>query len=730
MKTQLYSLRVVSKPIAACVFALAVILTFAGVSRGADYLPLKQIVPGMKGYGLTVFKGTKITSFPVQIIGVVPNDGPGGEETILVRVSGPEIEASGGIALGMSGSPVYVNGKLVGAISTTFPDTDHMIGGVTPIEQMFHVGAMKNKMSRAGTHAPVRIAGREWHAVRLCATGCQNDASAGVLAGRPALAPVAISGVGERAYQILRKDFLARGVDVLPRNVIPSGQMPAQSEIGRPTPIAPGSAVAIQLVRGPIDISAIGTVTAVEKNRLYAFGHPFFHRGAVEYLMADAYVHATVPGTDMPFKIASPGRIRGTFTEDRGSAISGVQNVYPKLVPLNITVEDKDTSVSRTFRMRIVRDRDLMRDLVVTVLLEALDQTVDRVGPGTSHVAFTVDANGYSGPTARTNMFYSSDDISSESLTDITNLMEIITQNKLRDTEMRGLDVRATVDCSRSVATIEKAEIADESATGTAAGTATDTAQPANPDAMKDPAGTDDHGTDPEEMSSKSFPSKDSKKPEPDKFKRNKLRFRFPIGEQIEPRLPTTTSGTTGENEVKVFRGQKVQIKVTLHPFRADTVDEILYLKVPDDIALGAANIDVFSGTKFLPPTEPGNFIININVENPQPRDKDRELHNEKKSKTIDEIVNDFFTRDRNNELVATISSLTFTSSDNKDEKKSDDEDDDATPQKQRARKSTRWVLDGSTSIRVRVEDRTTMKERGIRKSHVSALDEPEDSGR
>lgn len=706
---------------------LFVAVATAAPARALDYLPIRKIVPGMKGYGLTVFKGSAITKFPVQVLGVVPGEGPGGDELILVRVSGKDIQASGGIALGMSGSPVYIDGKLIGAISSAFPNADHMIGGVTPAELFLKAGAKPPKTGRRELKEPIRIAGKTYDAIETCTVHCGARAvGEGTLLERPAMPPIAISGVSERAFKILRQQFEARGMEVLPRNLIPTGTAARAADVGGKKPLQPGSAVAIQLVRGPVDISAIGTVTALDGDRLYAFGHPFFHKGTVEFLMADAQVYATVPGDEMPFKIAAPGNLRGTFIEDRGSTVIGKVGVYPKLVPLDVTVEDKDTGRIKTIPMRIVRDRELMAGIVITVLLESMDRTVDRIGRGTSRVEFTIDTTGYDGGSvSRKNMFFSDTDISAQTLAEILQAMDIITHNEISDTSVNGIRFKAVVDSTNSVAAIEKAEIAtgdvDDSATGAAE------TPDAQPDAEDSGRGTNGLAGDAPAVNAApeagQLAAGDEGAPVEPKGKRKlKLKFERPPlpQETVEPPPPEVVEPTPTDKTPTVYRGEKVKLRVTVHPFRSEPVEESLFLRVPDDIAEGAAVINVFSGTRSLQFAEPSEMVININVESPEStKEKPPKEEEENKIKSIDDILGDFANRDRNNELVASISPMGFNL---KPPAKSNDTSDEDDPAPSQAKKRTRWVLNGSTTIHVRVADRATMKEGKIRRSRINAL--------
>ncbi|HOX29266.1 MAG TPA: SpoIVB peptidase S55 domain-containing protein, partial [bacterium] len=276
----------------------------SGQARASvNYMPVTEVKAGMTGYGKTVFQGLKVVKFPIKVRGIMQNAGMSGGPMILIELTGPEVDTYGGISLGMSGSPVYIKDRLIGALAVTFPETDHSLGGVTPYESMLKTADYdKPAESRIlKLDEKIKIKGKTYDSIRY--SSAQGDASAapGVLTARMALAPVSVQGVSPRAFPILKRLFDSAGIDIVPAALSP-GATPAAANSAPAKNIEPGSSVAVQLVRGDIDISAVGTVTAVDGKRVLMFGHPFFRKGAVNYLLADAYVHAIVRGADMPFK--------------------------------------------------------------------------------------------------------------------------------------------------------------------------------------------------------------------------------------------------------------------------------------------------------------------------------------------------------------------------------------------------------------------------------------------
>lgn len=352
----------------ALVPALALALALALLSSawaGAPAFPLEAVRPGLVGFGLT--EGPEgIERFDVEIL--ARQDGFGlGFPLVLVRASGPVIDAGGGVSAGMSGSPVVVphegGDALLGAIGYVFVDAPGGLALVTPIDVM-----------RAQTAAAAGAAPGTWSALaRLGVT--------------PIATPLLLSGLGERARALLQRELLDRAA--WPVQAVSGGG----SGTALPAAIEPGSAIAVAWVRGDVDVGAVGTVTEITQQRLLAFGHPLLGVGPVDWPLLAAEVTAIVPRRTVPFKLANTGQlVLGGIEQDRPAGVSARLGATPELLPVTLTVagDTPGGGPTTTLRFEVVRDASLWPTLVAVATLEALDRVRERAGAGTATVHWDV----------------------------------------------------------------------------------------------------------------------------------------------------------------------------------------------------------------------------------------------------------------------------------------------------------------------------------------------------
>ncbi len=717
------------------VIAAITVLSFAPQPAAAlDIMPVDQVKEGMKGYGKTVFAGDRISRFPVKVRGVVPGSGMSGEPLILVELTGREVERYGGVSMGMSGSPIYVNNKLIGALSLAFPLSDHSLGGVTPIEVMLEASKYDTKtgpgseQGKIPLEKPLRVAGKTYKWIQH---GVADSMEPGVLYARPALAPVAVGGLSDRAMGLMKRQFAQNGIEIRPIKKLQKGTAKSDGIIGPGSALEPGSSVAVQLIRGDIDFSAVGTVTAIEDGRVLLFGHPFFRKGPVEYLLADAYVNAIVTSTDVPYKITTTGLLRGMVVQDRGSALVGRLDSYPLLVPVKVNVTDADIGRKKTVAVKIVRDPDFIVNLILMTALEAIDNSIDRIGRGTARMRFNLRASGHDGTVKMENMFYDRYDIAIRSLSDLVDALMLFSENRFFDSMVTGLEINLDIDSSNSVASIEKVEIAEriENPADEAARTAAEQrAQAKGKTAETESAKGDTKETAPEETteetSAKTKVSIEKTELESIEGKTDEEKDFDDFLDNIFSTKAKNKKGNDKKEEFpRVMRGEKLKLSVRVRPYKEDTVGENLFLKVPQNIALGNAVIKVFSG-KPEPTMSAGVFNIDISADNPEDREQaeNNTYDEEEKEESFDDVLNDFLDRDLNNELVATIMPVGFNTDDN--EKADKEKTRNYTANEGKAKKRTDWVLNGSAVMKVKVvdEDGRSFKEIRIKKSKINAL--------
>ena len=411
----------------------------APVTEGAEkYFPLDKVKPGLNGDAFTVFSGTKIESFRVTVIDVVDNGTTHGK-LILVRLSGKNISESGGLAAGMSGSPVYIGNQLLGAISYGFENADPMLAMVTPIESMLELW---NKRTAAVNPYPARA---EYPSDLF-------KKFAPRISGIPANAPVMVSGMGPRGFEMVRSLFNKAGLPL----VVNIGSRARNSNNSAP-PLQPGSAIAIQMVQGDYQVAAIGTVTLVDGNRFLAFGHQFTNRGAVDYLAYQANIYQIVKSAAMSFKMGAATQLTGRILQDRQAGIAGRIGEYPPMVDVQVYVNDMDQSRRGTYHFQVIRDEQSLADLVVAGVTDAIDKYIDRVGTGTGKVGVQISAD--RAVINRDNMFFSKD-IAVAASADLRDALELMTSNEFTSLYIRNINVRLDVTKQQQTARIYKLEAA------------------------------------------------------------------------------------------------------------------------------------------------------------------------------------------------------------------------------------------------------------------------------
>lgn len=404
-----------------------------------DIMPLADVKAGMTGYGKTVFKGTKIEKFPIEVISIM-NDRSLDQDLILIKLTGKEVEEYGGIAAGMSGSPIYINDRLIGAIGYGWSNSDHRYGLVTPIERMLKLidSDRLNSQTNVGQRpAEVNDFAPEENFIKTTT-------------------PLMVSGLSGRALKQLKSRLTNYKLDVIPS----PGIEESDKSNARPRP---GEAIAVQLVRGDISIASIGTLTYIDKDNILAFGHPFTNRGKVSYLLSRAKINAVIPSTEQPFKLGSPyNRLLGSITEDRGAGIAGKIDTYPRITPLYVAVYE-DGKLIKEVSLQIINDEHLFDSLANTAALQAVDSALDRIGPGSAHSKLKIMGRGLPELQVESdNMYYSQNDIGSMALTDFSQLLNLILTNPYK--EINLIDIRLELDFSKkdSVALVQEAKVLND----------------------------------------------------------------------------------------------------------------------------------------------------------------------------------------------------------------------------------------------------------------------------
>lgn len=328
----------------------------------------------MRGTGKTVFSGSRIEDFSVEILGVIENVGPK-QSLVLARLAGGPL-ATTGVLQGMSGSPVYIEGKLLGAVAMAFPYSKEPIAAIRPIRDML-------LRARAGSSRPART---RVSLLDRNVTGAFVPPEE-VLAGQSRLVdiatPISFGGFTSGTIEHFAPQLRALGLE--PAQGM-SGGGKALRNAATPAAIQPGSMISVELLSGDMNMGADGTVTCVEGQNVYAFGHRFLSIGTTELPFARSEVLALLPSLSSSFKISAPREWAGTIVEDRSTAVSGFLGRHAGTVPLSIEVirgGSRGTTASSIYRMEMVNDRFLAPFLVQMALYSAVDATERTVGSST-----------------------------------------------------------------------------------------------------------------------------------------------------------------------------------------------------------------------------------------------------------------------------------------------------------------------------------------------------------
>ncbi len=330
---------------------------------------LSEIKVGMTGEAFTVFQGTRPEKMGVEVLGILRNmAGPKGD-VILVRLKGPHPEYTGVVA-GMSGSPVYIDGKLIGALAYRIGEfSKEPIGGVTPIASMLQINefdktSVEQEAASSAATMPAHTGGPGEQPAPISMTTYL----------RPIETPLVFNGFSEESIHRFAPQFASAGI-------VPVMGAGSSSDAPQPEPIEPGSSVGAVLVRGDMDIAATCTVTYMDADHLLACGHPFLNFGQVEMPMTKSTVLATLPSSSNAFKIASTTETIGAFVQDRHTGILGRFGKTPAMIP--VTINFHGVARPRSYHMEVMNNARLTPVVMMASVFNAI-QGINEYGEDTT----------------------------------------------------------------------------------------------------------------------------------------------------------------------------------------------------------------------------------------------------------------------------------------------------------------------------------------------------------
>lgn len=447
-------------------------------AQEVDFLGLSEIEKGMKGVGKTVVKGKKISTFSVEVVDVI--DKPGElEDFIIVRASGESIDQAGGVAQGMSGSPIYINDRLVGALSRSANwsrETENPIALVTPIKTMLKLfeessqegtsdleeereSSVKNSLDEVFSDKTITFGGGS-------ATG--SGETDGLVFTR-SQTPVMVNGFSESAFKALSDGVDTSNVKriydplkLLGENSLSNFENGLSeydlsfhnvqvdaSNSNQAMDLTPGGPIGAALTQGDFSIGALGTVTYREDDGVLGFGHRFLLGGNTDYLLTKAHVFDTIDSYQASFKLGSVASSVGSITQDRTQGILGEVGQAPNLFDTDINVAENGRDSSSNFQTELVKSSDLVGVLSYVTLRESMNKALNRRGPGTVKVSYEITGENMPEPIKRSDIFFSHTQASFLPSLQVALFIDALAHNPFQDPEL--MDLQADVTFQNSI---------------------------------------------------------------------------------------------------------------------------------------------------------------------------------------------------------------------------------------------------------------------------------------
>lgn len=397
------------KPVALLCGASFAALTVVILPAATARMALDEVRAGMTGVGITVFEGETREEFSVHVLGVLANVMGPRRNLIIARLEGGPL-AETGVIQGMSGSPVYIDDRLVGAVSYSLGSfSREAIAGITPIEEMAATDAEAGRVARRPAPPPIFSASRDGLVrvaqqlfgpplafaerpidVRAAGLSTAEADRLGTLL-RPIATPLALSGFMPEIRNLWSAAFDSAGFMTTVGGAAAASKIQASDG----APLQPGDAVGASLMRGDLSIAGTGTVTLVENGRVFAFGHPFYNLGPAQFAMTRAHVTTVLPSLAFSSRIAAIGDVLGTIDQDRSTGIFGSLGVGPTMIPVTVTLEaGDDRNLSQRFDFEVVDDRLFTPLLTYTGILNTFVSWTRQVGASTYRVDGTARLRG------------------------------------------------------------------------------------------------------------------------------------------------------------------------------------------------------------------------------------------------------------------------------------------------------------------------------------------------
>lgn len=447
--------------------------TRAGEPSPKTYWNVDDIRPGMKGTGRTVMVGTKLEEFGAEVLGVMRDVSPG-RDMVLCRLTGCNLEHAG-IIQGMSGSPIYVDGKLLGAVAFAWEFAKDPIAGVTPFQQMVEyvrsndrriAAESRDPGKQADARSPARsvppivegVASDESAASDLGPVAVSGGAPAGM---KPIGTPLAATGFSPRALAYLEAQFKPLGMAPMAGGAAHKAIIKEEGD----KPLVPGSPLSIAMVTGDFDLSGIGTVTHVEGDRVYGFGHPMMSLGTCDLPLMTGYIHTVYPRASVSMKMGSPLKVVGVLDTDVSTGVAGRIGPKPDMLPMSVRVKTGRYADPKSYHVQVIREPNMLATLVMSVLTNAIDTEGNLPEELTAKVKTTIRLKGheaieihdtlsgprYTGPMGPAAMFIP-----------IASIVNIVVRNPMAPVRIEAIDCDIELAPGRTAAAVESVRLASD----------------------------------------------------------------------------------------------------------------------------------------------------------------------------------------------------------------------------------------------------------------------------
>ena len=449
-------------------------LTLVSLPAVTSRMPVDEIEVGMRGFGVTVFDGATRERFDVEVLGVLTNVLGPRRSLIVARLEGGPL-ARTGVIQGMSGSPVYIDDRLVGAVSYALGSfSREAIAGITPIEEMAATDATPLRAARrrsaplppahavtqgalvdvvASAFPPREPFARRPGDVRGAGLPPVDAGRIGALL-RPIATPLVLSGFAPEIHDLWRAAFDAGGLVPTVGGLRAGAQAAADDR-----PLEPGDPVGASLIQGDLAIAGTGTVTLVEDGRVYAFGHPFYNLGRAQMPMTRARVTTLLPSLAISSRLATIGPVLGTIDQDRSTGIYGSLGAGPELIPITLSIAAADRRLNERFEFEIIDDPLFTPILTLTGVLNTfLSWTRDVAPASTYEVDGTATLGDGNGQVAFRNVFTGPSAAFSAALSATTPLMTLL-GNRFEPVDVTRIDIDIRTHERTRAAVLERVQV-------------------------------------------------------------------------------------------------------------------------------------------------------------------------------------------------------------------------------------------------------------------------------